>query len=143
MIAAPFTRFRPMTDRTPTILFADDNPEIRAILRETFDGAGATLLEASDGEAALETILVERPDVVVLDVMMPNLNGWEIAKYVRSREDLSGVRILMLTAIGQTMNDLTSPLYGADAHLDKPFELEAVREKVAELLATAGLELGR
>lgn len=118
----------------PTILIADDDPEIRAILRTFLAEQPYDVLEAVDGEQALETILVERPDVVILDVMMPELNGWEICKYVKEKDELRGVGILMLTAIGKTVNELTSPLYGADDYLDKPFDLAVLEEKIRKIL---------
>lgn len=126
---------------TPKILIADDRPEIREILREHLGKFDVDLIETADGAAALESILVERPDLVILDVMMPELNGWEVCKYVREKEELAAVRILMLTAIGKNVNELTSPLYGADAYLDKPFELDALEEKISEVLATRDLAL--
>lgn len=128
---------------TPRILLADDDADIRAILRAHLGEYDVELLEATDGEEALETILVEQPDLVVLDVMMPELNGWEICKYVRSKEDLAGVRILMLTAIGHRVNELTSPLYGADAYLDKPFDLDVLDARLREVLALSGLALSK
>lgn len=125
----------------PRILIADDDPDIRAILTAHLGTFAVELLEARDGEEALETILVERPDLVILDVMMPALNGWEICKYIRQKEGLAGVRVLMLTAIGERVNELTSPLYGADAFLDKPFDLDELEAKVRELLESTGQEL--
>lgn len=107
-----------------TILIADDDPDIRRILKTHLGERSGNLLVARDGDEALETILVEQPDLVVLDVMMPGLNGWEICRYVREKEGLSRVGILMLTAIGEQVNAMTAPLYGADAYLDKPFQLD-------------------
>lgn len=130
-----------MSNRTPTILLADDNSDIRAILEAHLGEFDVDLLQVANGADALETILVEKPDLVVLDVMMPELNGWEICKYVRTKDELEGVRILMLTAIGQKVNELTSPLYGADDYLDKPFELEDIEAKVRSILDTKGLAL--
>jgi len=130
-----------MADPRPRILLADDDPDIRAILRAFLSERDVELFEAHNGEAALETLLVEQPDLVVLDVMMPGLNGWEICRYVKQKEALKDTRVLMLTAVGKTVNELTSPLYGADAYLDKPFELEQLDEKVRELLADVGRTL--
>ncbi|MFT6396016.1 MAG: DNA-binding response OmpR family regulator [Bradymonadia bacterium] len=125
----------------PRILLADDDPDIRAILRAHLETYSVTLFDARNGEEALEAILVEKPHLVVLDVMMPELNGWEICKYVRSKDELSAVRILMLTAIGERVNELTSPLYGADAYLDKPFDLDEIDATVRRLVELAGQEL--
>jgi DNA-binding response OmpR family regulator len=83
-------------------------------------------------------VLVERPHLVILDVMMPLMSGWELCKYIRSKRELDEVRVLMLTAVGKQMNELTSPLFGADAYVDKPFELDTIDEKVTELLAMNG-----
>ena len=94
----------------------------------------AELIEASDGEQALEAIIQHQPDLVILDVMMPTLSGWELCKYIRGKAELEHIKVLMLTAIGRTVNEMTSPLYGADAHMDKPFDIQEVLETVRTLL---------
>ena len=71
-----------MTEATPRILLADDDANIRAILREHLETYPCELFEAADGEAALEMVLVERPHLVVLDVMMPLMSGWELCRYI-------------------------------------------------------------
>ncbi len=122
------------------ILISDDDVEILRIMRKRLTQRGYQLIEANNGEEALQAALSDHPHLVVLDVMMPRLNGWEVCKYLRDREAYSDIGIVMLTAIGPKLNELTSPLYGADEHLDKPFdleELEATIEKV--LLARCGL----
>jgi DNA-binding response OmpR family regulator len=129
-----------MTEATPRILLADDDANIRAILREHLETYPCELFEAADGEAALEMVLVERPHLVVLDVMMPLMSGWELCRYIRSKSELDGVRVLMLTAVGKQMNELTSPLFGADAYVDKPFELEMIDAKLTELLGVNGIQ---
>jgi DNA-binding response OmpR family regulator len=116
------------------LLVVDDEPEVLNLLVPYLKKRGYTVTEADDGDQALEKILTERPHVVLLDVMMPGLNGWEIARYVRDREELSGVRIVMATGIGEEMNAATAPLHGADAHIDKPFRLEDVERTVLEVL---------
>ena len=126
---------------TPRILLADDDPDIRAILRAHLETYRVELFEARNGEEALEAVLVEQPNLVILDVMMPELNGWEICKYIRSKDALAEIRVLMLTAIGERVNELTSPLYGADAYLDKPFDLDEIDATVRGLVERAGCEL--
>ena len=125
---------------TPRILLADDDPDIRAILRAHLESYRVEIFEARNGEEALESVLVEQPNLVILDVMMPELNGWEICKYIRSKEELEGTRVLMLTAIGHRVNELTSPLYGADAYLDKPFDLDEIDATVRSLMEKGGHE---
>lgn len=116
------------------ILVVDDEPEVLELLVPFLRGKGYTVSEAQDGDQALEKILTERPNIVVLDVMMPGLSGWEISRYVRERAELDPVRIIMATGIGKETNAATSPLYGADAYLDKPFRLDALDRTVIEVI---------
>lgn len=125
----------PLERSKPLILIADDDAEMRKILRTYFQDMDCTLLETADGAETLETIIVHRPNLVVLDVMMPELNGWEVCKYVRAREEFEPVGIIMLTAIGPTNNELTSPLFGADDYIDKPFDFEELEFKVRKVLS--------
>lgn len=126
----------PKERERPLILLADDDAEIRKILRAHFESMDCDLLEATDGAEALESIIVHRPNLVILDVMMPELNGWEVAKYVRQRDDaFEDVGIIMLTAIGPTNNELTSPLFGADDYIDKPFDFDELEFKVRKVLS--------
>lgn len=117
-----------------TVLIADDDAEMRFIVKRSVAKLGCKVLEARDGEEALEELLLEKPDVLVLDVMMPKLNGWEICRYIREKEELLNVAVLMLTAIGPAVNEMTSPLYGADDYMDKPFLIEDLVERVRDLL---------
>lgn len=124
-----------MSDTTrPTILIADDDPELRGLLRAYLDTFECELVEANDGEKALEAVILERPDLIILDVMMPELNGWEICKYVKSKPEYKDIAVIMLTGIGATVNELTSPLYGADAYIDKPFDIDELDQTVRSLL---------
>ena len=116
------------------ILLADDDLEILRITRTRLSKRGFTIIEAHDGEEALELAMAEHPHMVVLDVMMPKLNGWEVCKYLRARDSYNDVGVLMLTAIGPSLNELTSPLYGADEHLDKPFDLDELDAAVERIL---------
>ena len=116
------------------VLIADDDLTILQLLRKTLS-PHYEVLEANNGADALELALSEKPDCVVLDVMMPELNGWEVCKTIRSHEAYNSTGILMVTAIGETLNDMTSELYGADDHVNKPFELEEVLTKVEEIIS--------
>ena len=117
------------------ILLADDDLEILRITRTRLAKRGFTIVEAHDGEEALEMALSEHPHMVILDVMMPKLNGWEVCKYLRERDAYEDIGVLMLTAIGPSLNEMTSPLYGADEHLDKPFDLGELESAVARIIA--------
>jgi DNA-binding response OmpR family regulator len=125
----------PNDRENPLILIADDDPEIRRLLSAFFEDQECDLIESSDGADALEQIIVNKPNLVVLDVMMPELNGWQICKYVKQRDEYDSVGIIMLTAIGPVNNELTSPLFGADDYIDKPFDFDELEFKVRKVLA--------
>ena len=119
----------------PLILIADDDPEIRKLLRAHLSSMKCELIEAEDGAKTLESVIINHPDLVILDVMMPELTGWEICKYIKTHDELKSVGVVMLTAIGATVNELTSPLYGADEYVDKPFDFNELGFKIRKVLA--------
>ncbi|MCC6876863.1 MAG: response regulator [Sandaracinaceae bacterium] len=118
-----------------TILVADDDVEILGLVTRHLRTKNVRLLEASDGEEALKIARKDRPDLVILDVMMPGMTGWEVCRAIRDDESLAGVGVIMLTGIGERLNEMTSPLYGADEYLDKPFDFGDLDELVARVLA--------
>lgn len=120
-------------DNGINVLVAEDDFEIADVLRRAIGGAGYRVTVTCDGEEALAAAMANRPDLVVLDVMMPAVNGWEVCKSLRANKDFAEVGILMLTAIGPNLNEMTAPLYGADDHLDKPFMVDELLDKLASL----------
>jgi DNA-binding response OmpR family regulator len=122
----------------PTVVIADDDLEILTMVRTLLRRRDVNLIEASDGEEAMRLIRENEPDLVVLDVMMPGMSGWEVCKGIREDAALSSTGVIMLTGIGERLNEMTSPLYGADAYLDKPFDMGDLDEKVGEVLAERG-----
>ena len=117
------------------ILVVDDDPEILGMLDIRLGKRGYQVITASDGEQALAQARKEKPALVVLDVMMPRMNGWEVARALRHDATTQDIKIVMLTAIGAQMNEMTSPLYGVDAYLDKPFQFAELEKTIDELLA--------
>jgi len=118
----------------PVILVADDDPEILSLLSIRLKKAGFEVIEASDGEQTLAKMREHYPELVVLDVMMPGKNGWEVAKEIRGDDRFKNMGIVMLTAIGEKINEMTSPLYGADEFIDKPFEFADLESKIRAVL---------
>ena len=120
--------------KKPVILIADDDPEIMTMLGIRLSKKGYQVLEAVDGNQTLNLARKHHPDLVLLDVMMPGKNGWEVAKELRADDQFSNVGIVMLTAIGEKVNEMTSPLYGADAYVDKPFDFSDLEKKIKDVL---------
>ena len=120
-----------MPPKKPIILVADDDPQILTMLGIRLSKRGYEVVEAADGLQTLSKAREHKPDLVLLDVMMPGKNGWEVAKELRSDDELSSIGIVMLTAIGERVNEMTSPLYGADAYVDKPFDFADLKRLLA------------
>jgi DNA-binding response OmpR family regulator len=137
---------QPTKPSSPLVLVADDEPSMLELVArhlKTLDDPKLDVLEASDGEQAWALAREHLPDLVVLDVMMPGMSGWEVCKKIREDVALAHTSVVMLTGIGENLNEMTSPLYGADAYLDKPFEFVELDAKVkSALLARASQREG-
>ncbi len=116
------------------ILIADDEQNIVISVEFLMKREGFDVLIAGDGEEALAKIRAERPDLVLLDVMMPRKNGFDVCQEVRADAALAGVRILMLTAKGRDTEVAKGLALGADAYMTKPFSTKELVSKVRELL---------
>ena len=120
------------------ILVVDDEPNIVLSLEFLMKQAGFQVRTASDGEAALTAVASEPPDLVLLDVMMPRKNGYEVCQAIRANPDWKEVRIIMLTAKGREVEREKGLELGADDYITKPFSTQEVVERVRELLTAAG-----
>jgi DNA-binding response OmpR family regulator len=116
------------------ILIADDEPNIVISLEFLMKREGFEVLIANDGEEAVRQIRSERPDLVLLDVMMPKKSGFEVCQEVKSDPGLADVRILMLTAKGRDTEVAKGLALGADAYMTKPFSTKELVERVRSLL---------
>ncbi len=119
------------------VLIADDEPNIVISLEFLMKREGHVVSIARDGPSALEAIRGTRPDLVLLDVMMPGMSGFEVCQAVRADEALAGVKILMLSAKGRDTDIAKGSAMGADAYMTKPFSTRELAEKVRELLSAA------
>ena len=120
------------------ILIADDDLEILALVKRHLKKLEVEVVEASDGEEALRAARREKPALVILDVMMPGMSGWEVCRAIREDEALGNTGVIMLTGIGERLNEMTSPLYGADDYLDKPFDFGDLDRKIVSVLKDRG-----
>ena len=116
------------------ILVADDEPNIVISLEYLMKREGYTVLVARDGQEALDAIARDKPDLVLLDVMMPKKSGFEVCQAVRASEELQSIKILMLTAKGRDTDLAKGLALGADAYMTKPFSTRELVQKVAEML---------
>lgn len=116
------------------ILVADDEPNIVISLEYLLQREGYTVLVARDGQEALEIIAREKPDLVLLDVMMPKKTGFEVCQALRASDDWQSIKILMLTAKGRDTDVAKGLALGADAYMTKPFSTRELVQKVADML---------
>ncbi|MEY4915051.1 MAG: response receiver CheY associated with MCPs of class [Armatimonadota bacterium] len=120
---------------SPRILVADDEPALLRLLEFVLGRRGYMIQGVTNGNAAVEVLKTESPDLVILDVMMPGLDGYEVLTFVRETPRLEGLPVVMLTARAQ-LDDIQRGLtLGADAYLAKPFDPEELLSVVESLLS--------
>jgi len=115
-----------------TVLICDDEPSLRELIRVSLDGP-YQFVEADDGEESLEIARRMRPDVVILDMMMPRRNGLEVLSALRREQQLAETAVIVLTAQPATREEALSA--GADVVMVKPFEPDEISAAVEEVLA--------
>lgn len=116
------------------ILVADDEKALRDVLVLHLSNMGYEVIEAVNGQEALDKAFAERPALVILDVTMPLVNGWDVARQLRRAPELADMKIMILSGIGEDVLETSLPVFGADMALDKPFELEELEEALRRLL---------
>jgi len=121
------------------ILVADDEPHIRRLIEqslEELEDEGAEILTAANGEMALTTIRAHRPNLVIVDVMMPLMNGFDVCEQVKNDDTLRSAYVILLTAKGQEYDRRKGESVGADRYMTKPFdpdELLAIARNVLDM----------
>ena len=117
------------------ILLVDDEPDIIYLLKKLLESEGYTIDCAYDGMEALEKVRADRPDIVLLDILMPKLNGFEVCEAIKSDENLRNIIVIMLSVKYFTADRERGLHTGADYYLTKPFsgeELKALIRQIAE-----------
>jgi len=118
------------------ILLVEDEPNIMLLLKRTVSsiaGDDITILTAENGKIGLEIIKKERPTLVFLDIMMPEMNGYEVCNIVKKELNMKDIYIVMLTAKGQLADEIKGKEAGADAYMTKPFKPDDIRKKISEI----------
>ena len=127
------------TERKPVVLIVDDEPQIIEFLRMGFDYEGFSVCIARTGPEALQSVTAQHPDMVILDVMLPGLNGLEVAQQIRKAHDTC---IIMLTAKEDVDDRVAGLDMGADDYVTKPFVFKELMARVRAVLRRRGMQLG-
>jgi DNA-binding response OmpR family regulator len=118
----------------PVVLAADDDEDILALVAFRLERSGYTVIKARDGQEALDLALAEKPDLAVLDVMMPKLDGFELTRRLRSEAATSRMPIILLTARAQDTDVAQGFEAGVDDYIRKPFSPQELRTRVQAIL---------
>ncbi|RME56139.1 MAG: response regulator [Caldilineae bacterium] len=121
----------------PKVLIVDDEPNIVISLEFLMRQAGYQVEVARNGEEAVERILQDTPDVVLLDVMLPGMDGFEVCQWIREHPEWNYVKIIMLTAKGRDVEIAKGFALGADAYITKPFSTRHLVQEVQRVLNEA------
>ena len=124
------------------ILIVDDEPSIVIPIQFLMEQQGYSVIVAENGEDALDIIHKYKPDLVLLDIMLPGIDGYEVCEIVRLNPKYRHIKIIFLTAKGREVEIAKGMALGADAYITKPFSNAEVVEKVKELLADINEETG-
>jgi DNA-binding response OmpR family regulator len=125
----------PVPAGRPVVLVADDDADILTLVSFRLERAGCDVIQARNGNEALELALARAPDLAVLDVMMPGLDGYGVTRELRARETTRAMPVILLTARAQPEDVARGIEAGADDYVKKPFDARDLRERVERLLA--------
>jgi two-component system response regulator RpaA len=120
------------------IIVVDDDLAIQTLVKVNLEMQGHQVLTASDGVEGYALVQQEQPDLVILDVMMPNADGYTVCQRIRKNPDIANISVLMLTALGVVEDKVKGFDVGADDYLVKPFELPELQVRVRALLRRTG-----
>ena len=118
-----------------TVLVVDDDRPMRALCRASLEEAGFRVLEAAGGEEALESVRAERPDLILLDIMMPGISGWEVTSALLADRSTDQIPIIFISARRELADRVRAFGLGAQDYVTKPFDPTALAKTVAKTLA--------
>ena len=116
------------------ILVIEDQPDNRTILRDLLTAAGFTVLEAEDGEAGVAKALAEHPDLILMDIQMPLVDGYEATRRIKAQPDMAAVPIIAVTSYALAGDETKTKAAGCDGYIAKPFSPRALLAEVRRFL---------
>jgi two-component system chemotaxis response regulator CheY len=123
-----------------TVLVVEDSPLFRKMVGEFLHALGVTRIqEAANGRSALEQLAQGRPDLVCLDLTLPDVSGYDVCEYIRGQPELAGLPVLMISARGTLLDRAQAEEVGADGYLTKPFSQDEFIQQVVRLLARSAV----
>lgn len=123
--------------QTPRLLIVEDDESIAMALEYVVRREGLRCTRAGRGAEALRLIEAETPDLILLDIMLPDMSGYDICDRMRRQEATAGVKVLMMTARGSATEQRRAMDHGADGFVSKPFDLTTLRAEISRLLGRA------
>lgn len=127
----------PQRNRPTRILLVDDEQEVRENVGEYLTSQGYSVVEAADGEEALAKSFTEKPDLILLDLRLPKVDGFQVCQTLKGNPITSVIPIIMITALNATSQKVRGLEYGADDYVEKPFDLEELSARVKMVLRRA------
>ena len=124
-----------MAERRRKVLVVDDEADVLLLCRVNLEFEGYEVVEAADGEEAMEKVAAEQPDVVLLDVMMPKMDGWQVLAALKANPATMDIPVVMLTAKVQDQDQIRGWSGGAAEYITKPFSPLALSQVLEEVLA--------
>ncbi len=122
-----------MNNKKRTVLVVDDETNIRELIKDNLEEENYRVFTANDGLSALDMVDKHKPDLVILDIMMPEMDGWEVCKTIRDRGE--EIKILMLTAKSSSRDRMIGKsILNADMYMTKPFDIEELISETGHLL---------
>lgn len=115
------------------VLVVDDEGDIRGLVHDILTGSGYEVFMASTGEEALSKAVTYKPDLIILDVVMPGMSGLEVCRLIKAKPSLKGTRILIVSALWREVDKKLIAEAGADGYLRKPFSINDILSKIDEL----------
>ena len=122
----------------PKVLLVDDEPDLVQMVSLRLKAAGYEVTTALDGQQALDRVKESKPDLMILDLMLPKLDGYKVCRLLKFDERTKEIPVLIFTARAQEQDIKLATECGADAYLTKPFEAKTLLEKLQDLLAAKG-----